>query len=151
VSIVEQLVKVQNQIQPEVMDVESAIKTATDSVALLGAANFGLNMQRRDNVKPELNADYKHLCSPTVPFTEYLFGDDPDLSKQLKDLAEATKVSKKIRNESRQDSFKGQSYNKSYKHTKGKRFGYKFSSNNLNSKRPSFSFHKNKEEGRKHK
>lgn len=56
-------------------------------------------MQRRDNIKPELNADYKHLCSPTVPFTDFLFGDDPDLSKQLKDLAEATKVSKKNKQE----------------------------------------------------
>ena len=77
------------------MDIPSLIRTATDSVALLGAANFGLNRQR-DSIKPELNADYKHLCSPTVPFTDFLFGDDPDLSKQLKDLAEATKVSKKI-------------------------------------------------------
>ncbi|KXJ27931.1 hypothetical protein AC249_AIPGENE2884 [Exaiptasia diaphana] len=89
ISIVEKLVV-------EVLDVEALLKTATDSVAMLGAANFGLNMQRRDNIKPELNADYKHLCPPTVPFTEFLFGDDPDLSKQLKDLAEATKVSKKI-------------------------------------------------------
>ena len=93
---VEQVVKVQDKISEELLDIPSLIRTATDSVALLGAANFGLNMQRRDNIKPELNADYKHLCSPTVPFTDFLFGDDPDLSKQLKDLAEATKVSKKI-------------------------------------------------------
>ena len=50
--------------------------------------------QRRDNIKPELNADYSvHLqCHSQI----FLFGDEPDLSKQLKDLAEATKVSKKI-------------------------------------------------------
>ena len=87
---VEQLVKVQDKISKELLDIPSLIRTATDSVALLGAANFGLDMQRRDNIKPELNADYKHLCSPTVPFTDFLFGDDPDLSKQLKDLAEVT-------------------------------------------------------------
>lgn len=153
VSIVEKLVKVQDKIPVEVLDVEAVLKTATDSVAMLGAANFGLNMQRRDNIKPELNADYKHLCSPTVPFTEFLFGDDPDLSKQLKDLAEATKVSKKIsKNHEPKQDYKGQNYNKSYKHSKGKRFGYKYSHNHhLNSRRPSFSANKQKEEGKKHK
>ena len=92
VGVVEQLVKVQEKISEELLDIPSLIRTATDPVAFLGAAN----LQRRDNIKQELNADYKHLCSPTVPLTGFLFGDDPDLSRQLKDLAEATKVSKKI-------------------------------------------------------
>ena len=152
VSVIEQLVKVQDKISPEILDIASLIKTATDSVAILGAANFGINMQRRDNIKPERNADYKHLCSPTVPFTDFLFGDDPDLSKQLKDLAEATKVSKKIskNSDSRRELYRGQIYNKSYKNTKGKKFGYKYPNQSLNSKRPNFSSHK-KEEGKKHK
>ena len=137
VSVIEQLVKVQDKISPEILDIASLIKTATDSVAILGAANFGINMQRRDNIKPELNADYKHLCSPTVPFTDFLFGDDPDLSKQLKDLAEATKVSKKIskNSDSRRELYRGQTYNKSYKNTKGKKFGCKYPNQSLNSKR----------------
>ena len=155
VLVVEQLVKVQDKILEELLDIPSLIRTATDSVALLGAANFGLNMQRGDNIKPELNADYKHLCSPTVPFTDFLFGDDPDLSKQLKDLAEATKASKKIskNSESKQDSYRGQNYShKSYKNNRGRKFGNKYSQNKqLNSKRPSFSTHKQKEEGKKHK
>lgn len=56
-------------------------------MALIGAANFELNMRRRDSIKPELNEDYKHLC---------LFGNDADSSKQLKDLVEVTKVSEKL-------------------------------------------------------
>ena len=104
VLVVEQLVKVQDKISEELLDIPSLIRTGTDSVALLGAANFGLNIQRRDNIKPELNADYSvHLqCHSQI----FLFGDEPDLSKQLKDLAEATKVSKKIskNSESKQDS-----------------------------------------------
>lgn len=124
---------------------------------MLGAANFGLHLQRRDNIKPELNADCKQLCSHTVPFTDFLFRDDPNPSKQLKDLAEATEVSKKIskNSESKQDSYRGQNYRqKSYKNNKGRKFGYKYSQNqhlNINSKRPSFSTHKQKEEGKKHK
>ena len=109
--------------------------------------------QRRDNIKPELNADYSvHLqCHSQI----FLFGDEPDLSKQLKDLAEATKVSKKIskNSESKQDSYRGQNYShKSYKNNRGRKFGYIYSQNKqLNSKRPSFSTHKQKEEGKKHK
>ena len=53
-------------------------------------------MRRRGSIKHELNDDYRHLCSPTVPFTEFLLGDDVELSKQLKDLTEATKVGKKL-------------------------------------------------------
>ncbi|KAK2551963.1 hypothetical protein P5673_026959 [Acropora cervicornis] len=96
ISVIEQLVKVEDNISPEILDIASLIKTATYSVVILGAVNFGINMQRHDNIKPELNADYKHLCSPTVLFTDFLLGDAPDLSKQLKDIAEAAKVSKKI-------------------------------------------------------
>ena len=59
----------------------------TDAIALIGGANFELNMRRQDNIKPELNEDYKHLCSSTVPFTESLSGDDSELSKHIKDLA----------------------------------------------------------------
>ena len=67
------LVQEQDKISPEILDIASLIKTDTDSAAILGAANFGINMQRRDNIKPELNADYNHLCSTTVPFTDFLF------------------------------------------------------------------------------
>ncbi|CAH3149077.1 unnamed protein product [Pocillopora meandrina] len=54
---IEQLFKVQDKISEELPDIPSLIRKATDSVTLLGAADFGLNMQRRDNIKPELNAD----------------------------------------------------------------------------------------------
>ncbi|XP_068674606.1 uncharacterized protein [Montipora foliosa] len=82
-------------------------------------------MRRRDNIKPELNEDYKHLCSSSVPFTEFLFGNDADLSKQLKDLAEATKVSKKLN--PKVDGHKSNGH-RGYKHAKSKGFGYKYSS-----------------------
>ena len=121
--------------------------------ALVGAANFELNMRRRDNIKPELNEDYKHLCSSSLPFTEFLFGNDADLSKPLKDLAEATKVSKKLN--PKVDGHKSNGYRR-YKHAKSKGFGYKYSSRgqgtqatkNLNWKRPGPPYTK-KDEGRR--
>ena len=78
----------------------------TDAIALIGAANFELNMRRREQIKPELNEDYKNLCLSSVPFTDSLFGNVSDLSKQLKDLAEATKVSREIRRDSKGDARK---------------------------------------------
>ena len=89
VSVIEELVKAQDKIPKDALDVPELIRVA-------GAANFELNMWHRDNIEPALNEDYKHLCSSSVPFTEFLFGNDTDLSKRLKDLAEATKVSKKL-------------------------------------------------------
>ena len=122
----------------DALDAPALIRAATDAIALIGAANFELNMRCRDNIKPELNEDYKHLCSSSVPFSEFLFGNDVNLSKQLKDLAEATKVSKKLNPKA--ESHKSSGY-RGYKHAKSRSFGYKYSLRgqaykHLNSKRP---------------
>ena len=155
VSIVQRLVDARDKIPKDALDVAGLIRVATDAIALIGAANFELNMRRRDNIKPELNEDYKHLCSSSVPFTESLFGNDSDLSKQLKDLAEATKVSKKLsRSNAKLEANKNQGY-RSFKHGKSKGFGYKYrgqgnnSTKQLNWKRPAPPYNKNKEEGRR--
>ena len=142
VSIVQRLVDARDKIPKDALDVAGLIRVATDAIALIGAANFEINMRRRDNIKPELNEDYKHLCYSSVPFTESLFGNDSDLSKQLKDLAEATKVSKKLsRSNAKLEANKNQGY-RSFKDGKSKRFGYKYrgqgnnSTKQLNWKRP---------------
>ena len=153
VSIVEKLVQARDKIPKDALDAPELIRAATDAIALIGAANFELNMRRRDNIKPELNEDYKHLCSSSVPFSEFLFGNDADLSKQLKDLAEATKVSKKLNPKA--ESHKSNGY-RGYKNAKSKGFGYKYSSRgqgtqtnkHLNWKRPGPPYNK-KDEGRR--
>ena len=83
VSVIEKLVKARDKIPKDALDVPELIRAATDAIALVGAVNFKLNMRHRDNIKLELNEDYKHLRSSLVPFTEYLFDNDADLSKQL--------------------------------------------------------------------
>ena len=70
VFIVEKLVAAKDKVPKDVLDVLGLIKSATDAIALVGAKNFELNMRCRDNIKLELNKDYKHLCSSSVPFTE---------------------------------------------------------------------------------
>ena len=96
VKIIQAVINAREKVPWETLNVEGLLIAGTDAIALFGPANFELNMRRQDNIKPELNDDYKHLCSPTVPFTDSLFGSDGKLSKQLKDLTEATKVSKRI-------------------------------------------------------
>ena len=153
VSIVEKLVQARDNILKDALDSPALIRAATDAIALIGAANFELNMRRRDNIKPELNEDYKHLCSSSVPFSEFLFGNDADLSKQLKDLAEATKVSKMLNPKA--ESHKSSGY-RGYKHAKSRSFGYKYSLHgqaykHLNSKRLSPPYNKKDEGRRPHK
>ena len=153
VSMAEKLVQARDKIPKDALDAPYLIRAATDAIALIGAANFELNMRRRENIKPELNEDYKHLCFSSVPFTDFLFGNDADLSKQLKDLAEATKVSKKLN--PKVEGHKSNGY-RGYKHAKSKGFGYKYSSRgpgtqinkHLNWKRPGPPYNK-KDEGRR--
>lgn len=45
-------------------------------------------------MKSDLKQDYLHLCSTTVPFTDYLFEDD--VSKTVKDIQEVNREGQKI-------------------------------------------------------
>ena len=64
------------------------------SIALLANANFKLNMKRRELIKPELNPLYTRLCKVEIKSSTQLFGDD--LSKHLKEMAEAKKAGRKM-------------------------------------------------------
>ena len=67
------------------------IDKCNDVLALLGHANRQINTTRRDFPKPELMSEYLHLCSHSVPFTKWLFGDD--VSKTAKDIEDCSKIS----------------------------------------------------------
>ena len=83
VNIIQALLQAKDKIPSDALDVQGLLKAGTDAIALFGAANYELNMRRRDSIKHDLNDDYRHLCSPTVLFTDFLFGDDVELSKKL--------------------------------------------------------------------
>ena len=65
-----------------------------DALSLLTHVNYELNMQRKQLMKPDIGRDYASLCSPHVPFTDWLFGDD--LQKQLKDIGDVNKIGAKV-------------------------------------------------------
>jgi len=65
-----------------------------DALSLLTHVNYELDMQRKQLMKPDIGRDYASLCSPHVPFTDWLFGDD--LQKQLKDIGDVNKIGAKV-------------------------------------------------------
>ena len=71
-------------------------KFGLDALSLLTHVNYELNMQRKQLMKPDIGKDYAALCSPHVPFTDLLFGDD--LQKQLKDIGDVNKIGAKVQN-----------------------------------------------------
>lgn len=78
-----------------------------DSVALLGNANWKLNMKRRELIKPDLNSPYTRLCREEIKPTLKLFEDD--LPKHMKDMSEATKVCKQMQKHSQDNRGSAQS------------------------------------------
>lgn len=71
------------------------INLGTDALGLLGHFNRSVNLARRDYQRPDLSDEYYHLCSSTVPYTEYLYGDD--ISKKVSDIDSVNKIGRKVR------------------------------------------------------
>jgi hypothetical protein len=89
---------------PNIRDV---LNHVMDSVALLGNANWTLNMKMRELIKPDLNPPFTRLCREEIKPTLKLFGDD--LPKHMKDMSEATKVSKQMQKHSQDNRGSAQS------------------------------------------
>lgn len=60
------------------------IDNYNDSLALLGHCNRQINLFRRDLIKPDLCWDSVHLCAHSLPYINFLFGDD--VSKSAKEI-----------------------------------------------------------------
>ena len=65
-----------------------------NGLACLAAANFELNMMRRELLRPGLQDKFSQLCKPSVPITSMLFGDD--LSKHIRELSEVHRATGKV-------------------------------------------------------
>ena len=70
------------------------IDNYNDSLALLGHCNRQINLLRRDLIKPDLCWDYVHLCAPSLPYINFLFGDD--VSKSAKEIETCNKLGSRI-------------------------------------------------------
>jgi hypothetical protein len=71
-----------------------AKRLVLESLSLLTHTNYELNIQRKLFMKPDIGKEYAAFCSPQVPFTDWLFGDD--LQKQLKDIGDENKIGARV-------------------------------------------------------
>ena len=89
-----------------VKDVKSSKTTNTrevlnqvmDAIAILGNANWRLNMKRREIIKPELNPPYTRLCKEEIKPSQKLYGDD--LPKHLKEMTDAKHAGQQVQKSS---------------------------------------------------
>lgn len=81
------------------------IDDCNSSLALLGHSNKQICMVRRDLFKPELKDEYAHLCTHSLPYTSWLFGDD--VSKKTKEIEDSNKLGYKIHKSGFRGSFRG--------------------------------------------
>ena len=72
---------------------ESVMKTLSDSISLLSDASHKIDFRRRTLFKGDIRTEYRLLCRDQNPVEEeLLFGTE--LGKSVKDLTEASKVTK---------------------------------------------------------
>ena len=69
-----------------------------DAIAILGNANWRLNMKRRETVKPEINPPYTRLCKEEIKPSQKLYGDD--LPKHLKEMTDAKRAGQQVQKSS---------------------------------------------------
>ncbi|XP_062613264.1 uncharacterized protein LOC134275041 [Saccostrea cucullata] len=75
-------------------DVTDCFALCNDTFKLLQLGFSEMSQRRRLSLRPELSNEYKALCAAEIPVTDHLFGDE--LEKQIKEITDAKKVSRKI-------------------------------------------------------
>ena len=70
-------------------DLSGITSDLCDSFSLLAHSNYQMCLRRREFIKPELNAQFRSLCT-SAPITNWLFGDD--LCGQIKDLQQHNQI-----------------------------------------------------------
>ena len=83
------------------------IDNYNSSLALLGHTNKQICMVKRDLFKPELKDEYSHLCTHSLPYTSWLFGND--ISKKTKEIEDSNKLGYKIHKSGSRGSFRDRS------------------------------------------
>ena len=62
---------------------EEDVELLSNSIALLGQSNKVIHTRRKEMHKGNLDSKYHYLCSATLPYTEFLYGNDGDVNKNV--------------------------------------------------------------------
>ena len=81
---------------------EDTVSALLDGVVFQANANRELNYRWREPMRPQLNTNYRHLCSLSNPVTAELFRDD--LPKAVKDISDTNCLSSKLTKDGRSNS-----------------------------------------------
>ncbi|MEW8548536.1 MAG: hypothetical protein AB2693_33970 [Candidatus Thiodiazotropha sp.] len=65
---------------------------ATNCLALLGHANKLINNRRKEMHKSDLDPKYHYLCSSALPYTEFLYGEDGDVNKNVREINDLNRI-----------------------------------------------------------
>ena len=85
---------IESQMKANNADAQACITRLLDAVAIIGHANYELNLRRRELIRPDLNQQFGSLCSTQVPVTDLLFGGN--LPEQCKNIQETNKLGNKV-------------------------------------------------------
>ena len=69
-----------------------SVEWGANVVALLGQCNKLINNKHKESHKSDLDPKYHPLTSASLPFTDYLYGDDVDINKNVKDIRDLSKI-----------------------------------------------------------
>jgi len=72
------------------------VEWGTNSLALLGQANKLINSRRKEMHKADLDPKYHYLASASLPFTDYLYGEDVDVNKNMKDINDMQRLGRNL-------------------------------------------------------
>ena len=84
---------------------QSHVTEVVKGLALLGHGFHHLCLRRRELLKYDLKQDYAHLCSPSVKYSDFLFGND--IEKKVTEIKNLNQVGSKIRGFSRGRGWRG--------------------------------------------
>ena len=100
-------------------------------------------------MRSQLNANYRHLCSPSNPVTSLLFGDD--LPKAIKDISDTNGLSSKLTKDSSSTRPAKSSQPGPYWQAKPRKYNGARNSNNKQSKNYQSPLHFRRKQGGKKK
>ena len=89
----------------EKIDPSTILPQLLDMLNVLGNAIFLTSLKRRDELRPHINKSFQSVCSKSTKIITLLFGDD--LAKQIKDISEVNKISRKVSCSSRDSRSSG--------------------------------------------
>ncbi|KAK6164993.1 hypothetical protein SNE40_023741 [Patella caerulea] len=84
----------EESIQIQKSQIIEIVDICMDSLGLMAQFNKMTNLKRKENHRFDLSHEFHHLSSPSVPFTDQLYGDD--VPKSIKEIQDVNRVGKRI-------------------------------------------------------